>query len=579
MKIFRFLFFIFIFNISILNLTFAKEITILYTGSTHAMLYPCKCPLASDGGLSRRSTLIKELRKKYPDLILLDAGSFFAGGPLDEYTQNQELDKKRTLFNLKAMELMGYDAVAVGEDEFNFGRGFLEEIISKTKIGFLSCNIKSEKFLPYIIKQIKDMKIGIIGVSRLFDLQKLDGLEIIEPSVAVKNTVEQLKQKDVDLIVLLGELSSQEEDKIIREVKGIDLLIEGYNTNRKDPFAKIGSLLIVNADWQGKSLGKLTLKIENNKIVDYKVELIRLSDKIKDDPKILEILPSCFSDTDCRKEGFIGKCQDPAEIYASCLYTKPSKVELLVIIPKNCRVCQTENFINYLKRLFIGLVVNYLYYPDKKAEKFIKEFNIHTLPAYLLSKEINKEKNFGIIQPHLLEYQDFFLVKPEFSGLSYLLARERKKERLDVFISLYDKNTAKLLDLIKDFNPQLHFLAKKQNENFEALRGNLEVEEYLRSVCVKKYFPQDFWDYIKCRTNSINSSWWQDCLSGYNAEKEKVIKNCAQGKEGKTLLEENIALNEELKIMFGPVFLWENQEIFSIQELPSKEELERIIKK
>src|SRR4030042_1321919 len=116
---------------------YAKEITILYTGETHAMLYPCSCPKEIDGGVSRRATLIKQLRKENPDALVLDSGSFFAGGLTDEYTQNAELDKARTQVNLKAIELMHYDALAIGDDELNFGKEFLLENLRKFNLNFL----------------------------------------------------------------------------------------------------------------------------------------------------------------------------------------------------------------------------------------------------------------------------------------------------------------------------------------------------------------------------------------------------------------------------------------------------------
>lgn len=86
-----------------LNTCSAQDLTILYTGSTQAMLYPCHCPKEADGGVARRATLIKELRKENPDVLFLDSGGFFARGLTDEHAQNIELDKARTLVNLKAM--------------------------------------------------------------------------------------------------------------------------------------------------------------------------------------------------------------------------------------------------------------------------------------------------------------------------------------------------------------------------------------------------------------------------------------------------------------------------------------------
>ena len=116
----------------------------------------------------------------------------------------------------------------------------------------------------------------------------------------------------------------------------------------------------------------------------------------------------------------------------------------------------------------------------------------------------------------------------------------------------------------------------EQADRFEAASGNLEVEEDLREVCVQKYYPEIFWDYMSCRTKNINSSWWDDCLGKFDTDK---IRSCARGTEGALLLRENISLNKELQIMFGPTYLLDNQEIFSIKGTPKKEDLKKIFKK
>ncbi len=145
---------------------YAEEITILYTGETHSMLYPCNCPIQPDGGVARRATLIKEIRKTNKNVLLLDSGDVFASGKMDEYAQNAQLDQERTVVNLKAMKLMQYDAVTVGDDEFNFGKETFEENIGKAKLNFISSNIQSDKIPPYLIKQIGRTKIGIIGLTK-----------------------------------------------------------------------------------------------------------------------------------------------------------------------------------------------------------------------------------------------------------------------------------------------------------------------------------------------------------------------------------------------------------------------------
>jgi protein-disulfide isomerase len=57
-----------------------------------------------------------------------------------------------------------------------------------------------------------------------------------------------------------------------------------------------------------------------------------------------------------------------------------------------------------------------------------------------------------------------------------------------------------------------------------------------------------------------------------------VIKTCAQGKEGRELLDENIRLNEELGIMSGPAYFVNNQHVFSTKGAPDKEQFRRILK-
>ena len=569
-NIFLFLFiFLFIFSQS----TYAKEITILYTGSTHAMIYPCSCPIEPDGGLARRATLIKELKRKYPGALVLDSGNFFAGGLLDEYTQNTQLDMQRTLVNLKATELMKYDALTLGDDEFNFGGEFLEKNITKTGLVFLSCNIKDIKASPYIIKEFLGLKIGIIGVTNLSAMQKAGGIKFIDPKIAINQSVTELKNKGAAIVVLLSNLGESQDLSLLENIKGIDIIIDGYERSKGGPWTKIKDTLVLRPNWQGRRLGKVSLTIRDNKIVDHKVEELRLSDQIADNSEILSILPRCFSDNNCKKQGLLGMCQNPGSIDSRCLFSKANKINLLIITSKDCLICDTETIINFLKRQIPGLIASYLNYPDKKAKKLIKDFAISALPAYFLDKEIEKEKIFDAFKGNLELKGKFYMLKPQFSGFSYFVGRKKIKGRLDLFLSLYDKNTKGLLDAIKDFNPTIHFLVVEQGDKFEAASGNLEVEEYLRGACVQKHYPEIFWDYMSCRTKNINSSWWEDCLGKFNTDK---IVSCARGRQGALLLRENISLNKELQIMFGPTYLLDNQEIFSIKGTPKKEDLKKI---
>jgi hypothetical protein len=554
----------------------AKEITILYTGDTHSMLYPCSCPMERDGGIARRATLLKDLKRKYPDALILDSGNFFAGGVKDEYTQNTEMDKARTAINLKAMELMKYDAAAISAEEFNFGSDYLNETLAGSSLKFLSCNFKSDKVFPFLMREVSGIKVGIIGLTPPAANKKAGGEQIIDPKIAVSAALGEAKKQGANIIVLLSQLSDAANRDLAAATPGIDVIITGYPGEGGRPVARAGNTLILSASWQGRKLGKSVLSLKDNKIVGEKSEDIRLSDKISDDKRILDILPRCFSDGDCKKEGLIGLCQNPATNAASCMFSEAHKVDVTVITSKDCVTCDTKVIIKALKAQIPGLNPAEMDYTDKAAAKLIEDFKMKGLPAYIFSREIEKEKAFSNMKEKLELKGDYYMLKPQASGMSLFLDRAKAKGTLDVFFSLFDPASAQLLATLKEFKPRLHLLAIFKDGSFDAPNGNTEIEEDLRSVCVQKYNPDKFWDYISCRAKNINSSWWEDCAQSIDTDK---IRACARGEEGKALLKENIALNKELEVMLGPTYLMDNREIFSSRGAPSKDELEKILKR
>ena len=556
---------------------YAEEVTILFTGQTHAMLYPCNCPYEPDGGVSRRASKIKEFKKTDPDILLLDSGNFFAGGMMDEYSQNAELDKVRTFINLKALKMMGYDALCISDDEFNFGTEFFEAQAADLGIPMLSCNIKGSK-ASYVTKKVKGITFGIIGVTTSIARSKAGSLEITPLVEAVKSTVSMLKKSGVNIVVLLSSLSSDENMQLMNEAPDINIIIGNFTASeKKEPFIRKGGTVILKPSFQGKRLSKATLFIKNKKIDEIDYEEIRLSNEIADDKDMLAILPRCFSDDECRKDNVLGYCQNPGMSNAICAYAEASRVNLFVIEPPDCPTCSTKTLITGLKKIFPGLAVSYVDYPGEQSKKMIDAVGIDSLPAYMLGKEAGAEKGFSSFKDNIDQKGDYYLVKPALGGVWLYLTRKKTEGRFDIFLSLFDKDTVKLLSALREFNPMVHFLAVESEGELDAKYGQTEVEEYLRGTCVAKYYPKEFWDYITCRAAKISSSWWEDCCSK-NMDSE-LIRKCARSDEGKNLLRENISLNKELQVLLGPTYLIDNNKIFSSKGVPSKEELQKTIRK
>ncbi|MCX5669490.1 MAG: hypothetical protein NTX89_05235 [Candidatus Omnitrophica bacterium] len=554
---------------------YAKEVIILYTGQTHAMLYPCSCPIRQDGGISRRATLVKELRNKYPKLLLLDCGNFTAGGQLDEYTQNIQLDMQRSEVNYKALELMRYDAVGISPDEFNFGRDFFLKNAKKANPAFLSVNLDTDKVVPYIIKDCGGVKIAIIGLTGLSANQKAEGLKISAPS-QINELVSRLKNTGVQVLIALSTQGESEDLKLISKTKGIDIIFVGDKPLKEEALTKIQTTFILRPVWQGRKLGKLTLKIQDGKLSNCTVDELSLSDNLKDDSDIARILPRCYSDLNCKAKNLVGICQNPGALNAACLFTKPERIDLFIINVKDCVTCNIEPVINLLRKKFPGLIIKLLNYPGSSAQKMIKDLSLQVLPAYIFPRSVESQDNFESMKSDLQLINDFYLFKPQASGISYFLNQTPKKGNFDLFFNLFEKDATLLLTTMKVFNPSLHFLTTENEQSLPGKNVVSDEEEYLRAVCVQKYYPEKFWDYLICRSEHIKSAYWEDCLGGLDAQS---VKTCARGPEGVSLFRENTSLNRKLQISFGPSYLLNNQEIFSSRGVPSKEELRKTLKK
>jgi hypothetical protein len=553
---------------------FAEDFTIVLVGQTHAMLYPCNCPIEPDGGIARRATLIQQLRKTNPNVLVLDSGAFFAGGKMDQGSLGESLDKTRTMIHLKAMELMKYDALVLSQDEFNFGKEFLDNGISQTRIPFLSANIEGVKAAPYIIKKFGKTQVGVIGLIDPIIKGKISGVNILPAGEALKKAIGQLSGRKVDVIVLVSGLSEDDNRAMLKDNPEINVLIEGSKFSKEKVSSNVGPVLVLAPRWEGRRLVVVTFSMKDNVPEVKNIEDPRVSSKVADDKQALSLLPGCFSDGNCRKEGMIGTCVNPGTDKAVCQFKEAPKVALTVISKPDCRTCNSAAMVASLKKELPGLSVDTVIYPGERADKLIKELSLKFLPVYLLDKSIEKEAMFEKMKPSLEAKGGYYAINPQVAGFGYFLNRNKLPERVDVFLSLFNKDSGELLENLKEFTPEVHFLANEDGDGFASANGRLETEEYLRAVCVKKYYPGFFYNYIICRGRNPDSSWWDECLQDLDLSE---VKTCATGSEGKKLLKDNISLNRELDIGGGPTYLLENQEIFGTVKVPSKEEFRKTL--
>ena len=255
------------------------KLTILHTNDMHSHIHPFTSGRNKGlGGMAQRAALIKQIRKQEEHVLLLDAGDVFQGTPYFN-VYGGELE-------FKLMSEMKYDAVTLGNHDFDNGLEGLKKQLPHANFPFLIANydfsdtILKNTFKPYKVFRKGDLKIGVFGIGI-----ELDGLV---PKKLYQNTVYQdpistanhyanlLKQKEkCDLVICLSHLGFKYKGKKMSDMtfasqtRDIDLIIGGHtHTFLKKPVKQLNldkkEVLINQVGWAGINIGKIDYHFSQN---------------------------------------------------------------------------------------------------------------------------------------------------------------------------------------------------------------------------------------------------------------------------------------------------------------------------
>jgi 2',3'-cyclic-nucleotide 2'-phosphodiesterase/3'-nucleotidase len=261
---------------------------------------------AFPGGLTKVSTFLKKQREKNPTLFF-DNGDAFQGSPLTFYAHKFFGNKVNPV--VEAYNELELNGMAVGNHEFNYGLRYLKEIENQSRFPLLSANIEDEttnqtRWLPFKVYRFGNKSIGVIALTTPaiedFDLPwKWKGLRFDDPITVAKRLVAQLKDQQVDTIVVLAH-SGIEYDPIKRrkvsesskenfvyalatKVPGIDVIVFGHTHRAFGPI-KVGKTIILQPASYGR--GVALIEINDGRITNVQnVDLYG----VEDDPAILDM--------------------------------------------------------------------------------------------------------------------------------------------------------------------------------------------------------------------------------------------------------------------------------------------------
>jgi 2',3'-cyclic-nucleotide 2'-phosphodiesterase/3'-nucleotidase len=297
-------------------------VTVLATTDLHGNLYPIDYvtdrPAAR--GLAKLATLIRAAEAENPNHLLIDCGDTIQGSPLEFVYQTAVRTGNSAARDpmMLAMNMLGYDAMAVGNHEYNFGLKNLNAARAAANFPWLSANTevapgaKERTFTPYIVKTVGGIKVAVIGITTPAvptweKPENLGGYRFLPAVEAVRKAVAVLRSREHPDLVLLAahaglgrnlDTNAPEDpaENVVYDVAagvpGIDAVVFGHS-HRELPARSIGNVLVIQPKNWGISLARLDFTFERSpgawKLADKRGNLIPVTPETPATPDILAI--------------------------------------------------------------------------------------------------------------------------------------------------------------------------------------------------------------------------------------------------------------------------------------------------
>ncbi|MEA2104018.1 MAG: bifunctional UDP-sugar hydrolase/5'-nucleotidase [Candidatus Cloacimonadota bacterium] len=303
------------------------------------------------GGGAASATYINRIRKNAKEngeeFLLIDAGDFFQGHPIGTMTNGTAI--------IKYMNMVHYDAMTIGNHEFDAGYEELKKTLSLAKFPIVCANIVLKETgaiipeaVPYIIKEFDGIKIGIIGICTeetpmMSFPEHIKGLKFLSVSKTVEKYKKIVKQKGADIIIVLGHLgipydveSAYQHDiveghindpnrrwpdnamHLAHKVPGIDIIFAGHiHKGYKKPWEEPDNHTLIFQNYAyGSNLGHIIITVDevSETISGYELpayldgDLISMaSEEILPDPIVKKTIDSLQAIAEKGMDEYIGE--------------------------------------------------------------------------------------------------------------------------------------------------------------------------------------------------------------------------------------------------------------------------------
>jgi 5'-nucleotidase len=273
-------------------------ITILHTNDTHSQIDPLPDndkQYGGKGGVARRATLVKRVRKESPNTLMIDAGDVFQGTPYFNFYKGE--------VEYKSMSLIGYDVGTLGNHDFDNGVNALVAAMKFANFDFVSSNYDlggtplETRVKRYVVRTLGGVRVGLFGLGispdNLITPENFKGITYMDPVKSAREVVEILRERERCKLVIgmshLGYYPNAKEGEVgdtqvASQVDGIDFIASGHTHTfmQKPVLTKQPSgndTIIFQVGRSGIYVGRIDFKLRAGKVVASAGRLLDLRDE------------------------------------------------------------------------------------------------------------------------------------------------------------------------------------------------------------------------------------------------------------------------------------------------------------
>jgi len=291
-KIFKLLIFLLAMTLfSTLSFTKIVTVEILALNDFHGYL----AQDATHPGIGVIATYINQERAQNPNVVLLSAGDMYQGTMESNLVYGASVAAE--------MNYLKFDAMTIGNHEFDWGQNHLQDRIKQSNFPFLAANIYktgTNKLMngvkPYVLLNVNGIKVGVIGVDTLETPEtqrpsNLVGLTFEEPNSIIAECVKELKLQGAQIIVLnahmstfqnysgsasLNPITGEGADVTAANSNIVDIAITGHSHQFVNGW--VSGTSTVQADWAGKAIDKVVIQYDTdtNKVIAVNSQVVNL---------------------------------------------------------------------------------------------------------------------------------------------------------------------------------------------------------------------------------------------------------------------------------------------------------------